>query len=308
VFAYSVFGLSVQSELCLPELGRSSDPAAVTIRRGAVGGMADAEGPVRCISSTPDEAVLVWGRTASVAIRGGVEMIVDVAEGIPEQVLRLLVLGPALGVLLHQRGMTVLHASVVAQGGAAVAFLGPKGAGKSTTAATLCANGYTLLADDVLALDPSAAEEPRVLPGFRQIKLWPDAAAAVGSDPNTLPLLHPEGVKRGYVGAQFRQAACPLRSIYLLETGENCRLEAVAGQERVIELVRHSYAMRFLGKAGVTALHFRQCVELAARVSILRLHRPRDLNRLDELVAVVDRGMGVERDPSARSVQPAVAP
>src|SRR5579862_2093768 len=46
-------------------------------------------------------------------------------------------LGPVLGLLLRLRGVVCLHASAVSLGGRAVAFAGPAGAGKSTTAAAL---------------------------------------------------------------------------------------------------------------------------------------------------------------------------
>ena len=71
--------------------------------------------------------------------------------------------------LLQQRGYLVLHASAVAAGGTAVAFLGHAGWGKSTTAAALYAQGYGLVTDDVLAVEMSSGRlmvppgEPLVL-------------------------------------------------------------------------------------------------------------------------------------------------
>ncbi len=56
--------------------------------------------------------------------------------------------------LLALRGETVLHASAVAIDGAAVAFVGQSGRGKSTIAALLCVAGAELVTDDVLTVDP----------------------------------------------------------------------------------------------------------------------------------------------------------
>lgn len=61
-------------------------------------------------------------------------------------------LGPVLGVVLRLRGVTCLHASAVALGGKAIAFMGVPGAGKSTTAALFARNGHSILADDITAL------------------------------------------------------------------------------------------------------------------------------------------------------------
>jgi hypothetical protein len=51
------------------------------------------------------------------------------------------------------RGLEVLHASAVAVGGEAVAFLGRSGAGKTSMAMALCRLGATFLADDVLSVE-----------------------------------------------------------------------------------------------------------------------------------------------------------
>ena len=49
--------------------------------------------------------------------------------------------------------MVCPHASTVVIGGRAVAFCGPQGAGKSTTAVALAQQGYAVPAEDVAALD-----------------------------------------------------------------------------------------------------------------------------------------------------------
>jgi hypothetical protein len=69
----------------------------------------------------------------------------------PEDVLTYL-LGPVLGLLLYLRGLTCLHASAIACDGAALVFVGPAEAGKSTLAAAYARQGYRVLTDDVLVL------------------------------------------------------------------------------------------------------------------------------------------------------------
>ncbi len=52
------------------------------------------------------------------------------------------------------QGLSLLHASAVALGGRAFAFLAPSGTGKTSVAAHLVARGASLLTDDALAVEP----------------------------------------------------------------------------------------------------------------------------------------------------------
>lgn len=66
-----------------------------------------------------------------------------------------LVLAQVLPLAAVLRGKDVLHASAVAVSDRAVAFMGRSGAGKTTLAGRIVANGARLVADDVLAIDLS---------------------------------------------------------------------------------------------------------------------------------------------------------
>ncbi len=71
------------------------------------------------------------------------------------ELLPILMAGTVSAFLLALRGETVLHASAVAVGGAALAFVGQSGRGKSTIAALMCVDGGAdLVTDDVLTVCP----------------------------------------------------------------------------------------------------------------------------------------------------------
>ena len=95
-------------------------------------------------------------------------------------------LGPVLGILLRLRGVTCLHASAVAFGEKAVAFVGSEGAGKSTTAAALARRGHAILSDDVVAL----AERDGsffVHPAYPYLCLWPESVESLYGSADALP-------------------------------------------------------------------------------------------------------------------------
>lgn len=80
---------------------------------------------------------------------------------------------------LNLRGESVLHASAVAIGNRAVAFMGASGMGKSTLATLLCAHGARLITDDALRL-VREGDDYRCHYGPGELRLRPAAAALAG--------------------------------------------------------------------------------------------------------------------------------
>jgi hypothetical protein len=142
-----------------------------------------------------------------------------------------------------------------------------------------------MLADDVTTIHMDSAS-PMVLPAFPQFKLWPDAVAALGKSPETLPTLHPDLDKRAYrVASGFARDPLPLKSIYVLAAGQNLEIESLGSQEALIELIRHSYAARFgrkLLQGKEIATHFNQCARLVRHRRLYRFRRPAALSLLHE--------------------------
>lgn len=102
------------------------------------------------------------------------------ADGV-EPDMALHALRPAVDAFLRSlQGGITLHASCVAYGGVAVAFLGDSMAGKSTMGALLCRDPeIELVSDDMVALAVEA-ERVQVLPGEPEHALRPEAARALG--------------------------------------------------------------------------------------------------------------------------------
>jgi hypothetical protein len=303
LFLYSAYGLVIRSEFPLPALLPGEGPADVHVRRAAleevtVALRADPDNR----KVTPEQGQVLWDGYATFLARHGTEILVDPVPGVDERTVQLGVLGPSFAMLLQQRGFLLLHASAVAVDGAAVAFLGPPRHGKSTTAAALHAQGYPLVVDDVVAIrfDGGGAT---VYPAFPQFKLWPDSVRALGHDPDTLPEIEPDYVKRARpVDAGFwGQEALPLRCIYVLAWGDALAIEPVAVREAFLQIASHSYAIHWMHEvSGSTYLHAR--ARLAEQVPVRRLRRPRDFALLPEVLAqVLEDVASLPRDHVASS-------
>lgn len=225
-------------------------------------------------------------------------MLIEPAPGVDERVLRAYVLGPALSVLLYQRGFLVLHASAVALRGedgsmGAVAFLGHSGEGKSTLAAALHARGHTLLADDFIAVPLSpqvlgAAPGPLIHAGFPQLRLWPSSLEALGQDAQALPSLYPGGQKRALGASEgFSSVGLPLHCLYVLARGEEVSISALRPASAIISMVEHGTCTGLL-PPDEAAVHFGRCSDLARLIPVRRLQRPHDLKQLRQAAVAVE--------------------
>lgn len=292
---YTSYGLTILSDLRLPEL--RSTQAAIADVRICRGREQEREASDLCSHLTPREASLCWEGIGSFRIREGRDIVVDASPGVDEALLRLPLLGAVMAVLLYQRGYLVLHASAVAVGGCAVLFLGAKGQGKSTFAASLLARGHGLISDDVVAVRLNGEESPVALPGYRHVKLWPDAVVSVtGRDPGRLPRLHAESEKCSYrVPRQLSRKGLPVRRIYALEDGLCPQVERLPPREALQQILRHSYVARFserLLEGGGAPAHFLQCVRLAGVAPVCRLRRRRSLAELPDLARRIEEDLG----------------
>lgn len=295
MFSYIAYGFRIDSEIALPELivSTSTTAAEVTIRfdRLAPPGLEPTSTECYC-HITDEEAYLAWKDSGTFLVREGREIIIDPIAGVAEQVLRLDLLGAVLGMLLHQRGLFVLHASAVEVNHAAIVFIGNRGWGKSTTAAAFHACDHPVISDDVTALKMDPTDGLVVLPGFPQLKLWSDTAASLGHDPKTLPLVHPEYEKHAYrFSDRFTQKALPLQCIYLLDIGSELEIEPLAPADALAALLPHWYGARFgfqlLHVVGL-ASHFLNCTQIINSVAVYRLKRQRSLSALTDIVRLVE--------------------
>jgi hypothetical protein len=245
------------------------------------------------------DAHFSWEQLGKFRVSRGAEVVVDPYPGVEERLVRLPLLGAVLAVLLHQRGCLVLHASAVAIDGEAIVFVGNKGWGKSTIAATLYGRGHQLIADDIVALDFRDGTSPLVLPGIPQFKLSREAVGpSLGDDYEALTELAEGYDKRGRtVTERFAQEPLPLKSIYVLAIGSDLKLKALGPQTALITLMAHSYSARFgkqlLHGAGASK-HLQQCSSVLRQVPVYQLERPNALRMLAEAAQLVEEHLHLQ--------------
>lgn len=287
---YTSYGLSIRSELALPELltqtpAPEGSDADVHIRIGNAGaaGLPDGQRLGPFLWASPDALSLEVPRVARFVVREGREILIEPVPGIDEDSIRVFLLGSAFGALLFQRGFLVLHGNAIRIGDQCMVCVGHSGAGKSTLAAGFMQRGHEILADDVVPVDG----ECRAVPGFPRIKLWRDTVDRLNIDAGPLKHIRP-GMEKFHYPLTHASAIRPLpiRWVYILDSHnrDETLFEPIGGMQRFQPLHNNTYRVRFLKGMALKGEHLLLCGRLAGRIRLARVTRPQHGFDLDGLV------------------------
>lgn len=285
---YKLYGLVVASDWslpeCFPDLEKASD---IRFIQGLV--PADGIDPKSKGAWEQYNESEFWMDIDDVArywVRNGEEITVEPYPEADETSIRVYLLGSALGALLYQRGLLLIHGNAIEVNGACLVCVGDSGAGKSTLAAAFLQEGYRLLADDVVPVN----EQGLATPGFPRIKLWGETARNFGIETEGLRRILPEMDKYNVpLGERFCETPLPVQWVYVLEPseGEVFVLEPFQGMERFEPLHENTYRVHYLEHMALKPRHLQQVANLAGRIRMARIKRPKQGFRLTELVRFI---------------------
>jgi hypothetical protein len=202
-------------------------------------------------------------------------------------------LGPVLSYWFERQGLPTLHASAVAAGGHAIAFVSRHGGGKSGLAAAMVQAGCALVTDDLLVLE-NREDRWEARPSYPEMRMWPDEATVFVGSFEGLPQVQSDSEKRrvavggssGTFGS-FQDASLPLACIYLAsrrpEAEGGVEIQPVSRGEALIELVRHSFSPRLVEAAGLQPARLDRLSRLVRQVPVRRLSYPSGFERLPEV-------------------------
>lgn len=225
--------------------------------------------------------------------RRGHEVFAEWPDSMALEDIAPYLLGPVLGLVLRLRGTVPLHASAVAIGDCAVAFAGPAGAGKSTTAAALAKRKCRVLSDDVVALNQDGSR--LVVPsGYPRVNLWKESIQGVLGEGGTLPLISPNWDKHFMPldePGQFEARALELAGIYILQKREpkleEPLVERLTGTEAFAALLSNTY-MNYLPDREMRRREFELLGRVVAEIPIRCVRVPANLSKLPDLCAVIE--------------------
>lgn len=294
MYQYIAFGLHIESEVELPELSldRSQKPVDLEIKVKEIAlpklkNTAIYRRGVRAKSgeNAQKDLFLYWEGVATYQASDGKVLYID-PQTADANVISLFTISEALGLILFQRGLFLLHASAVQVGEEAWCFMGRPGAGKSTTAAAFIKAGCRLLSDDLTAIDFDSNGQPFIIPAYPQLKIWHNTVAGLSYDQDELVPVS-EGVNKfSYQPkSDFSHQPLPLKQIYFIHHARNrAKLKPVPSVEVPIQMLKN-FPLGFGLLAGENLkTHFLQSFKCAKYVKIWFKRRPDGFVKLEEWV------------------------
>lgn len=202
--------------------------------------------------------------------------------------VRAHLMGRVLATALYLDGLLPLHGSAVETRDGVIAFLAPKGFGKSTLALALTEAGARLVTDDTLPVEPTST--PRAWPGVHSLRVHDDALAAMGVARPALDTREGKRIVTTLTGGRLMSRPAPLAAIYLLvpvtpESGDTARV-TLPPMLAAIGIVAHVKIGRMLGPAAAAPM-LERAAEIARHVPVHRLRTPRDLAQLPAVAATI---------------------
>lgn len=226
----------------------------------------------------------------SVAIEAGRKITVDPAPNADIDFMRSIIQGELVAAALRQRGMLVLHASCVADDRGAIAFVGLPGWGKTTLAIHLLQRGFRLLTDDVLPICTESAP-PKAVPAHPGARLRREIGQELYDDFEHLEDVHERTTKKRIdLSKYFAKDKKDLRKIYFLESefrGEN-KIRNIKQSNQIFEVMRHTWANQLLSTPESKKAHLSRAKHITQSVDVSVLERKKTIDRIDELIALIE--------------------
>ncbi|WP_031525668.1 serine kinase [Dyadobacter crusticola] len=290
---YKAFGLTVFSEIPLPELSEGDCNASPDLLiRTAAFELPDLSktqvyrrGIRALFGENAGDLVLHWPGIASFKAIAGNELIVNPFVKDPN-LISLFTVSEAIGLILFQRGLLLLHASSVLVGAEAWCFMGTPGAGKSTTAAAFIKAGGRLLSDDLTAIQIGENGSISVLPAYPQLKIWDKTVAGLQYNREVLEPVS-EGVNKFSFQPKFDFPDQPVtlsKIIFLHRARNRGALQQVSVSEMPGELIKNFPLPAQLLTGEALKAHFLQSMKCAAQVEVIKKRRPEGFDLLEKWV------------------------
>jgi hypothetical protein len=291
---YRLAGFELTSEFALPLPAWPSASAtaqpAVRVYRGEAPMLREPRVQRLLIQVASDEYWLEVPRVARYRVRGGSEIVVQVAApGVSAQTVAAYLCSYALAALCCQRGLLVVHATTVACSDRAVLLLGPSGCGKSTLGAFLVARGARVLSEDLCIID-TAGGCAMAQPCAARFTLWPDCAERLGHPLNGAQQPINGVAKLAVAVGEAAVMPLPVHLVLLLrEARSSARFEPLRPLEALATLAAGASLAALLQGMNRVGTHLEQCRRLLTEASAWQVVCHRSFDELPRIAQLIEQ-------------------
>jgi len=294
---YSLCGWQLRSDRPLPflaALDAAAPDADINVVHAAIPAIDQPEvfiSPFVTVYANGQTVVRI-GDSLSLLASEGRDIVVDAAPRTSAEEVMTFLLGPALGLICHQKRVLPLHGATIRVGERTVTLVGNSGAGKSTTATALMKRGHRLLCDDISVIH---ANDATVQPSYPGVKLWQDAADTFSIATDSLSRTRTDLQKFHYPAEEsFDHRAATLNAIVILEPVPNNATAELTRHNKLAALAQLGpfiYRRKLAKLLGAEQACFSQLGKLVSQVPVMTLTRPSRFLDFDNVLDLIENSV-----------------
>ncbi|CAA0123034.1 Uncharacterised protein [BD1-7 clade bacterium] len=289
MYFYSVFGLSICSDIALPlqECSDKNENTDIHINQANVPDKLErVTEKATLFSVNEDEFLFCIPDIGKYLVTSGQRITYQMADNGDEKAFKTHLLGSVMGALLHQRGFIVLHASAIAFGHEALLFGGASGVGKSTIVGALHKKGYPFISDDISVLIERDGQL-YIVPGYPHSRLWDDSMLSLSINSKGMDTAVKSENKFIVPIADSHQEALPVKGILQVIPSEAdaYAIEKLEGGTAIKSLHAMLYRKKIRYAIQGQARIFSELTRLAKHTNTYSIQRPNNRWSLETLEA-----------------------
>ena len=297
-YFYSVYGLTVRSEVELSELieinkddiSEIHNKIDVNIKYDEIPEyvMEDINNKNGC-SYSFNESWFYIPHVAIYRICNGKDIYIKHIGGRTQEIKTFL-LGGAFICLLFQRKTIAIHGGSILVNGGGIIVTGICGAGKSTLTSAFRKSGYKYLADDLSVIGINSYGKLEVKTAYPQQKLCRDAAVKLGYNINKLVIID-EGRDKFAVPARndFINLPTELKAIFEIiadNSVKDIKIEEIKGIKKLNYIIDNIYESDIAKYYGLDSF-MNMLLEIAKKIPYYIVTRPQNLFTVDEQIHLI---------------------
>jgi hypothetical protein len=290
MYLYNAFGFTLSSPFPIPQLITSTKSEIdITITEDSFS-KPDTWNPEELFHANPlkNELIINLKGEPYILVKEGQEITINNNSDASTQEREVLILASGLATILIQKEFLLVHGASVLHKGKVIAFLGPKGIGKSTLTAALLKKGYEVLGDDICAIFKDSDGSLKMLPPPSTLKLTEQTVEKLSistSEENK----HCD-LKYWLELPRTSIENLPLTKIYILkaENTTAVRIEPLKGIAALEKILENLYRPTIVNGLQKWKSNFDLSGRLASTLTTAEITRPKNQFNLDALLNKIE--------------------